>query len=326
MIFPDEYIDDYYTKILDRDLKPKNTKYSNLNYGRLTADRKLVQINVDVYLNENFIVRDQIDWDLYEEKKSPELFANVFVNELSEIIDQDMIEYNKRNIREQILDQLLEHIEKNTFFPRVKLIKKENEATQNSQLCINCNSIIFNPEFCINCMYVFEKKIEKKANNEEKIDDSRQTERQKILEFRQKNINVDELSVTFSQEGREKKVCRKCGEMNATSAGECKNCKHKFPLTSFSDANVNLGYAHHFWNKVNKNSTVQQLKKFSEFFTYGDTQSLKYLYNKIKYIFEKEYKEILTEDAYNDLLKAIEKIYFSFSNPTLTVSIILTHS
>jgi ribosomal protein L40E len=172
-------------------------------------------------------------------------------------------------------------------------------------------------------MFVFEKKVEKKSNNEEKLDDSRQTERQKILELRQKNINVDELSVTFSQEGREKKVCKKCGELNAAATAECKNCKFKFPLISFFDANMNLGYAYHFWNKVNKNSTVQQLKNFPDFFTHGDTCSLKYLYNKIKYQLEKEYKDILTEDAYADLIKAVDKIYFSFSNQTFTVTFFL---
>jgi ribosomal protein L40E len=319
MIFQDEYIDDYHRKLLENDLRPKKNKFSNLNFSKLSADRKLIQLNVDIYINEDFIIRDIIDWDLNDEKRSPEKFANIIVNELSVIIEPEMIEFNKKNIREQILDQILEHIEKNTFFPRVKLFKKENDATQNTQLCINCNSIIYNPEFCVNCMYVFEKKVEKKSNNEEKIDDSRQTERQKILELRQKNINVDELSVTFSQEGREKKVCKKCGEMNATTSAECKICKYKFPLISFFEANVNMGYAYHFWNKVNKNSTVQQLKNFSDYFTHGDTCSLKFLYNKIRYIMEKEYKEILTEDAYTDLIKAIDKIYFSFSNPTLTV-------
>ena len=59
---------------------------------------------------------------------------------------------------------------------------------------MNCNTFIYNTEFCINCMYVFEKKIEKRQKNEnsnqnnDKTEEQRQTERQKIIELRNKDL------------------------------------------------------------------------------------------------------------------------------------------
>ena len=231
-------------------------------------------------------------------------------------MDNELIDYNKRNIKNQILDQLLDHIDKNTFFPRTRLIKKENEASSSNQLCPNCNTVIFDPDSCVNCMYVFEKKIEKKQGSVENGEDLRQTERQKILEMRQKNVNVDDIAVSFIQEG--KKVCKKCAELNLAVASECRSCKFKFPVVSFFDLNIDQNYSVHFWDKINKNSTIQQLKNFGNHFSQEDFCSLKYLYEKIKSVLADEYEEILTMDAYEELKKAIDKIFFSFSNPTLT--------
>ena len=43
------------------------------------------------------------------------------------------------------------HIDKNTFFPRVRFCKKEEEIIANEQICLNCDSILSNPDFCIHC-------------------------------------------------------------------------------------------------------------------------------------------------------------------------------
>jgi hypothetical protein len=61
-------------------------------------------------------------------------------------------------ISNSILDQITAHIDKNTFFPRVRFCKKEEEIISNDQLCVNCDSILNNPDFCIHCGLQFERK------------------------------------------------------------------------------------------------------------------------------------------------------------------------
>lgn len=236
MIEPDLYIDEYYAMNHSHITKQQQNKYSNLNFTRLTSDRKLVSIKVDMLLKNDLNIRDRFEWDLNDEKKSPEIFARNLVSGLEELIDADLIEYNYTSIKNQIYDQLLEHVEKNTFFPRLRLIKKENEAASNNQLCMNCNTIIYNQDYCLNCMYVFEKKQEKKIIPKENIpidkndDIFRQTERQRILELRQKNISYNDNTASYTQDGKEKKICKRCSEVNVAIATECRSCKSKFPL------------------------------------------------------------------------------------------------
>jgi hypothetical protein len=326
MIEPDLYIDEYYQNNQANLTKPVQNKFSNLNFSRLAPERKLVSVKVDILMKPNFNVREYIDWDLTDEKKSPKLFAENFVNALKDLIDPELLESNKISVRNQILDQLLEHVDKNTFFPRLRLIKKESESATSNLLCPNCNTLIYNPDICVNCMFVFEKKIDKKipvvkeanTNPADKPEDLRQTERQRILELRQKNINVNDFN-PLNQEGKEKKTCKKCGEVNSLITTECKNCKTKFPLINYYDLNLHQNYSIHFWDKINKNSTVQQLKNFQEFFSQEDFTSLKYLYEKTKMILKNEFEDILTEEAFADLLVFLDKQYFSFSNPTHTV-------
>ena len=134
IIDPNSYIDDYYILNHAQLSKSPQVKYSNLNFGRLTSDRKLVQIKLSIFIRDNLIIKEIIDWDLSDVKKDPEIFAKVFCKELKSIIDPDLFEFNVKNIRNEILNQLLEHVDKNTFFPRLRLIKKENEANTNNQV------------------------------------------------------------------------------------------------------------------------------------------------------------------------------------------------
>ena len=199
MIDPEGYICDYYE--MNRDLLslPPKQKFANVNFSRLNSDRKLAQVSISIMLNDKLIIKEKIDWDLQDEKKSPSTFAENFVENLKDIIDPTLIEYNITNIKNQILDGLLEHIEKNTYFPRLRLAKKENEK---NQICLNCESVIFNQEYCVNCMFIFEKRQEKKTTEkvEPVVDEYRQTERQRILELRQKNVNIEDLALAYSSE------------------------------------------------------------------------------------------------------------------------------
>jgi hypothetical protein len=327
MIDPDTYINEYYVMNQAALTKPMPGRYANLNFSRLLPEKKIVSVKVDILIKPGFSVREYVDWDMNDEKRMPAQYAANLIEQLRDIVEPNLIAFNKVAIRNQILDQLLEHVEKNTYFPRIKLIKKEHEAVSLSQLCPGCGTLIYNPDICVNCNFIFEKKIDKKipvvkdpsANPSEKPEDLRQTERQRILELRQKNINVnDGAGLLYAQEGKEKKTCKKCGEVNGIIAIDCKNCKTKFPVINYYDLNLNQNYSVHFWDKINKNSTVQQLKNFQEFFSQEDFTSLKYLYEKTKMVMKNEFEDILTEDAFSDLLAFLDKQYFSFSNPTHT--------
>jgi hypothetical protein len=134
IVNPSSFIDDYYILNHAQISKPPQSKYSNLNFGRLTSDRKLVQIKISVFLNDNLVIKESIEWDLSDVRKDPEIFAKIFCEELRSIIDPSLFDFNIRNIRNDILNQLLDHVDKNTFFPRLRLIKKENEANTNNQV------------------------------------------------------------------------------------------------------------------------------------------------------------------------------------------------
>jgi ribosomal protein L40E len=316
MIDPEGYICDYYEINRDYLSHPPKMKFQNINFSKLSPEKKHAQVTISLMLNYKLIIKEKINWNLEDDRKSPYIFAKNFVDRLKDSIEPDLIEFNITNIKNQILEGLLEHIDKNTYIPKLRLAKKENE---NNQTCLNCDSVIFNQEYCVNCMFIFEKRVEKKTIEkvEPVLDEFRQTERQRILELRQKNVNIEDLALSYS-ETKDKKVCKKCGEINMTTAVECKNCKYKFPFITYFDKSVNQSYSVHFWDKINRNSTVQQLKNFGDFFRQEDFCSLKYLYNKIKSVIKKEFEEILTEEAYEDLLYFLEKSYFAFSNPTIT--------
>lgn len=82
---------------------------------------------------------------------------------------------------------------------------------------------------------------------------------------------------------------------------------------------MNNTYSMHFWDKINKNSIIQQLKNFADYFSQQDFCFLKYLYEKVKHVLKTEFEDILTEEAYVDLKQFLDKVYFSFSHATLNV-------
>lgn len=320
MIDPELRIDEYYKNKINELLKYRS-KYTNLNFSRLPEDKKLVQLTIDVTFDSNLVIRDKIDWDLKEEKKSPDIFVRVLLENLKHAMTPESIEYNRKFIRNQILDQLLEHVEKYSMLPKFKVVKRESETPGTNQLCDNCGTLIFNPDFCVNCMQIFERKIEKKTQSiteTEKVDDLRQTDRQRILELRQKNISIDDAE-SDSQIEKDNKVCKKCGEVNPIVSNECKECRYKFPIIHNYDITTNQNYSIHFWEKINKNQIIQQLKTFSDFFTKEDFSSLKFLYKRIKEVVSTNFEEILTEEAIIELHRVLDKNYFAFSNQTTTV-------
>jgi len=334
----DDYINKYYLTHLDKISKVKIPNYQYLNFHHLNAEQKLVQITLTIKISDKCIIKDKIDWDLSEEKRSPELFSIYFIDSLASIIkDKELIELNKKNIRNQILEQLIEHLCKINKFPKFHIIKKPDELNGINELCPYCRTIKKNENFCVNCLNPFDKFItnnnntninennnninpkphfQKKNKKKEKISqEDLQTERQRILSLRQKSINIEENNLSNQKD--DKKICKKCGEINEKKAFICHNCGYKFPIiTCFNIYDNNSVYCIHFWDKINKNHIIQQLKDFGNFFNQEDFSSLKFLYERTKEIIKENYEEILTKEAYDELTLYINKMYQLFSIPS----------
>lgn len=61
----------------ERESRPK------LGLRRLTEDKKLVSIDIDIPLDENTVIKDKFDWDLSKDKLSPTDFSRELVSALS---------------------------------------------------------------------------------------------------------------------------------------------------------------------------------------------------------------------------------------------------
>ncbi len=68
---------------------------------RLTEDKKLASIDVDIPIDENTILKEKFDWDLNKDKISPSDFARELVNALNLPIDY------VEKLKEQILGQIM---------------------------------------------------------------------------------------------------------------------------------------------------------------------------------------------------------------------------
>jgi hypothetical protein len=322
MIEPDLYIDSFEEIARTKLENSTNFRITTLNnFYRLTPEQKVIQVNISITLNENLVVKEKIDWDLNYEKRSPFEYAKRLVDELvkSNVISQELLLVNIQSITNQIIDEILEYLKKFNNVPKTLIFKKEVDYLPSNSHCVYCDSVILNTESCVNCRNYFEKRDTKKAILEQPItEEFRQTERQRIIELKQKNMNIEEVAVSYSQEGKEKKICKKCGEVNHSSVLECRACKFKFPAVTYFDLNMDYVYSLNFWHKINKNTTIQQLKNFSDYFYSQDFNSLFYLYNKIKNVIKLEFQEMLTEEAYSELLFNIDRYYTIFSKPTKT--------
>jgi hypothetical protein len=95
MIEPDLYINEYYQLNHASMVKPIQNKYTNLNFSRLAPDRKLASIKIDIHIKSDFTIREYVDWDLNDEKRTPKIFADKLIRQLSDIIEPNLIEHNR---------------------------------------------------------------------------------------------------------------------------------------------------------------------------------------------------------------------------------------
>jgi len=165
MIVDEDYLDRFWMneeKVFYQQGQVKLQKRPKLRISRLVEEKKIVSINVDIQINEKLIIRERFDWRLDDTTISPSLFAEKFCTELN------LPEPNRENIKNQIMMQLIDHIEKNTFFPRNRTGKQYDnvEASQFSDFKFDGSQ----------------------AKEEDGDGQQKQTERQKILEEMKKKI------------------------------------------------------------------------------------------------------------------------------------------
>lgn len=322
---------------------------NSIDLSNLTPEQKIIQINLYYKFSDNLIVKDKIDWDLVIRKKSIETYIDLFLNKISPFFDNpQLIEDNRKSLRNQFFEQIIKQLIKINKFPTFHVIDKKSNLNGINELCQKCHTIKIKKDLCINCLYKFksDKNTEKynSSNNKEEIKKKLNinnnkfpeennkinllNERQRTLSLRQKSINIEEGNT-------DEKICKKCTEINDKINLYCVKCGEKFPIVSCLDtSNINLNninnddestminnqinnnYSVYFFEKINKNHIISQLKDFGEYFVPEDFSSLKYLYSRTKEIISKYYQEIITSEAFEDLMNYLDSIYLLYSKPS----------
>ena len=331
--------------------------FNSIDLSHLTQEQKIIQIKLYYKITDYLIIKDKIDWDLVFRKKSIENYIDLFLKKLSPFFERpELIEENRKNLRRQFFEQIIEHLIQLNKFPTFHVLDDKHELNGLNELCPKCHTVKINHYSCINCFNKFDdensennnpnylnKEINTRKNNtssntlnkigEESGKINIINERQRTLSLRQKSINIEESN------GDEKK-CAKCGEVNEKFNIYCVRCRDKFPIATCIDSTninnlnnlynntesessmicsqINNNYCVYFFEKVNKNHIVAQLKDFGIYFHEEDFSSLKFLYHRIKTIIQKYYKDIITIDAYQELMNYLDSIYALFSKPSPT--------
>ena len=356
MLSLDEYINAKNKQKLQDFLKnPKefenSLNFNSIDLSNLTPEQKIIQVKLTYKLSDYLIIKDKIDWDLVMRKKSIELYIDLFLKKLSPFFEKpELIEENRKSLRRQFFEQIIEQLVKKNKFPTFHVIDKKSELNGINELCPKCHTIKINKEICVNCLYKFtdgkiseknynynitnKEELKKKLNiNNTKTPEENNkinllNERQRILSLRQKSINIEEGST-------DEKLCKKCGEINDKINLYCIKCGEKFPIATCIDSNninsnysynddessminnqINNNYCVYFFEKINKNHIISQLKDFGNYFNSEDFSSLKFLYSRTKEIVSKYYQDIITSEAYEDLMNYLDSMYALYSKPS----------
>ena len=326
--------------------------FNSIDLSNLTPEQKIIQIQLTYKISEFLIIKDKIDWDLVIRKKSIENYIDLFIKKLSPFFEKpELIEENRKSLKRQFFEQIIEKLVNLNKFPTFHVLEKKSELNGINELCPKCHTIKVKSDRCINCLYKFKeekhtdkinslinkdeikKKLSTNINNNNKITEENNkinllNERQRILSLRQKNINIEEGNT-------DEKLCKKCNEINDKISLYCVKCGEKFPIVSCIDSTnintnisnnddessminnqINNNYCVYFFEKINKNHIISQLKDFGNYFNLEDFSSLKFLYSRTKEIITKYYQEIITLEAYEDLMNYLDSIYSLYSKPS----------
>ena len=343
-------------KLLKNEKDLENSfNFNSIDLSNLTPEQKIIQIKLYYKISEYLIIKDKIDWDLVFRKKSIENYIDIFLQKMKPFFEKpELMEENRKILRRQFFEQIIEQLIKLNKFPTFHTLDTKNEINGLNELCSKCHTVKVNRDSCINCYHKFDddnsenynnnsnkenKKYNISSNNLNKVGEENNkinaiNERQRTLSLRQKNINLEENN------GDEKK-CIRCSEINDKYSLYCSRCGGRFPIATCLDSNninnnvysiynknetesnmicnqINNNYCIYFFEKLNKNHIVSQLKDFKYYFQEEDFSSLKYLYFRTKEIIEKYYKDIITWDAYDELENYLDSIYSLFSKPSST--------
>ena len=356
MLSLDEYINFKNKEKLQDFLKNQNEFQNSINFNsidlsNLTPEQKIIQIKLTYKISEYLIIKDKIDWDLVIRKKSIEKYIDLFLKKLSPFIEKpELIEENRKSLTRQFFEQIIEQLIKINKFPKFHVIEKKSELNGINELCPKCHTMKINQDMCVNCFYKYksdknsdknnnlnlkdENKKKLNINNNNKIAEDNNkinilNERQRILSLRQKSINIEEGN-------GDEKLCKKCNEINEKINIYCTKCGSKFPIvtcidskninssannddeTNLINTQINNNYCIYFFEKIYKNHIISQLKDFGDYFNPEDFSSLKFLYSRTKEIIRKHYQDIITLDAYEELMNYLDSIYTLYSKPSPT--------
>lgn len=310
MAYYDKYITEYYKMNYEELSKIPNNSYSNLNFMKLPYDKNIVNITIDIFLSDQISLKENIEWNLEDQEKSPEKFGVLFVDMIKDEFENlEFKEKTRKNITKQIREQIVEHIVENTNFTRKRATKEE--IFFSSLLCSNCGTVKQNNEYCPNCMYVFEKKlfVDEALNYQIVLPEFEKQERINDLNnYKNKDLFSSNNNLNNSNENTE--------EPNFYCLEKKKQYR---TLEDYIFTNSESTFSINYWFKINKHIIVSHLKKFSAHFSPEDFSSLKYLNSKIIKIINENYKGLLTNEAYNEVINYVNKMYRLFSKPTLTI-------
>ena len=161
-------------------------------------------------INDKLIIRERFDWNLSHEHISVKEFTQLYVERLQ------LPASNLSSIRTQILTQLIDYIERNTFFPRNRANKDDNldEKIGTSHLDLE---------------KVFEKTSQNFKENLNLLENKpiiKLTARQRTLETMKKANEMPNSNKSIFS----KKLCRFCLNKHLTPVTECKNCRIPFNI------------------------------------------------------------------------------------------------
>lgn len=323
MIDPDDYITEYYLNNFAELQKPPCNRFTNINYSKLPADRRTLNISLDIMISENLKIKEVVEWRLDDLDRSPFKFAEELVKGLNGVMEsEEIVKTNLVSIPNQIRDQIIFHLEEYSFSSRLRLVKNDIEIPTLSYLCGNCGTYKFNSEICVNCLYIYEKKAIYSYENNSLVGNINL----QLLETNQlANDKITDKDLLIS-DIKEKKTCSKCGEINNLIANRCNKCGNKFSLNEMLSLKKNEYFSINFWEKILKHTIITQLNNFEDKFCIQDFSSTKYLYYKILHVIKKHYKNLLNESAYKEVAEYLNKMYKLFTMNSQTVEKVFTNS
>lgn len=90
----------------------------------------------------------------------------------------------------------------------------------------------------------------------------------------------------YSYSGKERKVCKKCGEVNPFFRNECSKCRFKFPKTRglHNSSLSSDSYTLYFWDMLHSDPLFSSIGEVNDYLEERDFMCVRDLYKKIKEI------------------------------------------